>query len=187
MDTQGNGSKSITGKATTAISPIEEPTRDGFTFTGWDKTLNFGEIGTVTVFTAQWTIKSYNVTFDVGDNTKGTMSGYTAPVTVEYGKSVASADIPSITTSTGNVFIGWLNSGDNSVYTAASLANYKVTGDVTFTAQYANASDAIVIFDYDGGTADGKYSSYRTGTPDSKIVDTGAIPTPTRPGFTFTG
>lgn len=184
VDTQGNGSKSITGKATTAISPIEEPTRDGFTFTGWDNPLNFGEIGTVTVFTAQWSKQAYTVTFEEG--TDGTMNG-DADAQVDYNGSVPADKIPNVTANAGKVFIGWLNSDDNSVYTAESLANYKVTGNVTFTAQYANASDAIVIFDYDGGTAEGKYSSYRTGTPDSKIVDTGAIPTPTRPGFTFTG
>lgn len=186
VDTQGNGSKSITGKATTAIpnSDVTTPTRDGYTFNGWDKTLNFGEIGTVTVFTAQWSKQTYTVTFEAG--TDGTMTG--DPVAqVDYNGSVPADKIPNVTENAGKVFIGWLNGSDNSVYTAESLANYKVTGNVTFTAQYANDSDAIVIFDYDGGTADGKYSSYRTGTPDSKIVATGAIPTPTRPGFTFNG
>lgn len=184
VDTQGNGSKSITGKATTAIpnSDVTTPTRDGYTFNGWDKTLNFGEIGTVTVFTAQWSKQTYTVTFEEG--TDGTMTGDPA-AQVDYNGSVPADKIPDVTANAGKVFIGWLNSGDNSVYTAASLANYKVTDNVTFTAQYADDSNAIVIFDYDGGTADGKYSSYRTGTPGSKIVDTGAIPTPTRPGFTF--
>lgn len=187
VDTQGNGSKSITGKATTAIpnSDVPMPTRDGYTFNGWDKQpLNFGEIGTVTVFTAQWSKQTYTVTFKEG--TDGTMTG-DAAAQVDYNGSVPADKIPNVTENAGKVFIGWLNGSDNSVYTAESLANYKVTGNVTFTAKYANASDAIVIFDYDGGTAEGKYSSYRTGTPDSKIVDTGAIPTPTRPGFTFTG
>ena len=185
VDTKGNGSKSFTGKATTAIPTIETPTRDGYTFNGWDKQpLNFGEIGTVTVFTAQWSKQTYTVTFEEG--TDGTMTG-DAAAQVDYNGSVPKDKIPTVTEDAGKVFIGWLNSGDNSVYTAESLANYKVTDNVTFTAQYANDSDAIVIFDYDGGTAEGKYSSYRTGTPGSKIVDTGAILPPTRPGFTFTG
>lgn len=186
VDAEGSGSKHITGKATTAIPNSEVPTltRDGYTFNGWGKPLNFGEIGTVTVFTAKWDEQEYTVTFEAG--TDGTMVG-DATAQVNYNGSVPADKIPTVTAGAGKVFIGWLNGSDNSVYTAASLANYKVTGNVTFTAKYANASDAIVIFDYDGGTAEGKYSSYRTGTPDSKIVDTGAIPTPTRPGFTFTG
>lgn len=184
-DINGDGSKYVTGKADAAITGITTPTRTGYTFAGWDNAdLKFGASGSVTVFTAQWTIKSYDVTFDVGDNTKGTMSGYTAPVPVEYGKSVASADIPSITASAGNVFVGWLNSSDNSVYTADSLKNYVVTGDVTFTAQYADASLATVIFVYAGGTLNGEHSKLVSATEGSAI---GTLPEPTRDGYTLTG
>ena len=184
-DINGNGSKYVTGKADAAITGIADPTRTGYTFDGWDNTdLKFGASGSVTEFTAQWTIKSYDVTFDVGDNTKGTMTGYTTPVTVEYGKSVASADIPSIAASAGNVFVGWLNSSDNSVYTADSLKNYVVTGNVTFTAQYADASLATVIFVYAGGTLNDEHSKLITGTEGSAIV---TLPEPTRDGYTLTG
>lgn len=184
-DINGNGSKYITGKADAAITGIADPTRTGYTFAGWGNAdLKFGASGSVTEFTAQWTIKSYNVTFEVGDDTKGTMTGYTAPVEVEYGKSVASADIPSIAASAGNVFVGWLNSSDNSVYTADSLKNYVVTGDVTFTAQYVDASLATVIFVYAGGTLNGEHSKLITGTEGSAI---GTLPVPTRDGYTLTG
>ena len=184
-DANGNGSKYITGKADAAITGIADPTRTGYTFDGWDNTdLKFGASGSVTEFTAQWTIKSYDVTFDVGDNTKGTMTGYTTPVTVEYGKSVASADIPSIAASAGNVFVGWLNSSDNSVYAADSLKNYVVTGNVTFTAQYADASLATVIFVYAGGTLNGEHSKLVSATEGSAI---GTLPEPTRDGYTLTG
>ena len=105
------------------------------------------------MFTAQWSKQAYTVTFEAG--TDGTMTG-DAAAQVDYNGSVPADKIPTVTAGAGKVFIGWLNSGDNSVYTAASLANYKVTGNVTFTAQYANDSDAIVIFDYDGGTATAK-------------------------------
>lgn len=184
-DANGNGSKYVTGKADAAITGIADPTRTGYTFAGWGNAdLKFGASGSVTVFTAQWTINSYDVTFDVGDNTKGTMSGYTAPVTVEYGKSVASADIPSIAASVGNVFVGWLNSSDNSVYAADSLKNYVVTGNVTFTAQYADASLATVIFVYAGGTLNGEHSKLVSATEGSPI---GTLPVPTRDGYTLTG
>ena len=192
VDANKNGSQYVTGKAGFEIANRPTPTRTGYKPNGWKvngqhvNAFEFGEVGSVTVFVADWTIESYNVTF-ANDDTKGTMTGYTAPVEVKYGKSVASADIPSIAESAGNVFVGWLNSSDNSVYTADSLKNYVVTGNVTFTAQYANAADAIVIFDYDGGTANGKYFDFRTGTPGTKISDTGAIPTLTRGGDTFTG
>lgn len=184
-DINGDGSKYVTGKADAAITGIADPTRTGYTFAGWGNAdLKFGASGSVTVFTAQWTIKSYDVTFDVGDTNKGTMSGYTAPVTVEYGNSVASADIPSITASAGNVFVGWLNSSDNSVYTADSLKNYVVTGNVTFTAQYVDASLATVIFVYAGGTLNGEHSKLVSATEGSAI---GTLPEPTRDGYTLTG
>ena len=184
-DINGNGSKYVTGKADAAITGIADPTRTGYTFAGWGNAdLKFGASGSVTEFTAQWTIKSYNVTFDVGDDTKGTMSGYTAPVKVEYGKSVASADIPSIAAIAGNVFVGWLNSSDNSVYTADSLKNYVVTGNVTFTAQYVDASLATVIFVYAGGTLNGEHSKLVSATEGSAI---GTLPEPTRDGYTLTG
>lgn len=184
-DINGNGSKYITGKADAAITGIADPTRTGYTFDGWGNAdLKFGASGSVTKFTAQWTIKSYNVTFDVGDDTKGTMSGYTGPYEVEYGKSVASADIPSIAEIAGNVFVGWLNSSDNSVYTADSLKHYAVTGDVTFTAQYVDASLATVIFVYAGGTLNGEHSKLITGTEGSAI---GTLPEPPRDGYTLTG
>lgn len=184
-DANGNGSKYVTGKADAAITGIADPTRTGYTFAGWGNAdLKFGASGSVTEFTAQWTIKSYDVTFEVGDNNKGTMSGYTDPVTVEYGKSVPSADIPSIAASAGNVFVGWLNSSDNSVYTADSLKNYVVTGNVTFTAQYVDASLATVIFVYAGGTLNGEHSKLVSATEGSAI---GTLPEPTRDGYTLTG
>ena len=184
-DANGNGSKYVTGKADAAITGIADPTRTGYTFAGWGNAdLKFGASGSVTEFTAQWTIKSYDVTFEVGDNNKGTMSGYTDPVTVEYGKSVPSADIPRIAASAGNVFVGWLNSSDNSVYTTDSLKNYVVTGNVTFTAQYVDASLATVIFVYAGGTLNGEYSKLVSATEGSAI---GTLPEPTRDGYTLTG
>ena len=190
VDANKNGSKYFTGKAGFEITNKPTPTRTGYKLNGWKvngqpvNAFEFGEVGSVTVFVADWTIESYNVTF-ANDDTKGTMSGYTGPIEVEYGSSVA--NVPTIAESTGNVFVGWLNNSDNSIYTQESTKHYVVTGNVTFTAQYANAADAIVIFDYDGGTANGKYSDYRTGTPGAKISDTGVIPTPTRGGDLFTG
>ena len=183
-DTAGNGSQHKTGKANTVITGMTQPTRKGYRFVEWDPAeLKFGPVGSVTVFTATWTIETYSVTF-ANDDTQGTMTNYADPIEVEYGSSVAAGDLPQITANTGKVFLGWLNSADNSIYTDDMLANYKVTGNVTFTAQYATDSDAIVIFDYNGGTVGTKYSDYVTGTPGTKI---GTIPTPSRAGYTQNG
>lgn len=179
-DVDGNGSKYVTGKAGTTITGIADPNRTGYHFDGWDKTLEYGAVGTVTVFTAQWTINEYNVTFESG--TDGSLDGgnVNAVYQVEHDTSVTT--IPTVSANAGKVFIGWRNSLDNSVYTADSLANYKVTGDVTFTAQYMDEGDATVIFVFAGGNVNGEHSMVKTGTPGTEI---GTLPEPQREGYTF--
>ena len=181
-DVDGNGSKYVTGKAGTTITGIADPNRTGYHFDGWDKTLEYGAVGTVTVFTAQWTINEYNVTFESG--TDGSLDGgnVNAVYQVKYDTSVTT--IPTVTANTGKVFVGWLNSLDNSVYTADSLANYKVTANVTFTAQYMDEGEATVILVFAGGNVNGEHSMVKTGTPGTEI---GELPEPQREGYTFNG
>ena len=181
-DVQGNGSKYVTGKAGTTITGIADPNRTGYHFDGWDKTLEYGAVGTVTVFTAQWTINGYDVTFTPG--TDGTLDSGDASAVYQVEHDTSVTTVPTVTANTGKVFVGWLNSLDNSVYTADSLANYKVTGNVTFTAQYADEDKATVIFVFAGGTVNGQYSEVKTGTPGTEI---GTLPEPQREGYTFNG
>lgn len=182
-DNVGNGAKHMTGRPGTTITNAPTPSRTGYSFAGWDNTLEYGEVGTVTVFTARWTINSYDVTF-ANDDTSGTMSGYTDPVEVEYGSSVAAGSIPTITATSGKVFIGWKCSADNSVYTQESIKSYVVTADVTFEAQYENADEATVIFVFAGGTLNGEHSKVITGTEGTAI---GTLPEPTRTGYMLNG
>ena len=180
VDTAGNGSKYVTGKAGATITGIDDPNRTGYRFDGWDKTLEFGAVGSVTVFTAQWTINKYDVTFEPGTDGSLDSGDANAVYQVEHDTSVTT--IPTVSANAGKVFVGWLNSLDNSVYTADSLANYKVTGDVTFTAQYVDEDKATVIFVFAGGTVNGQHSEVRTGTPGEPI---GTLPEPQREGYTF--
>ena len=184
VDAQGNGAVHMTGKAGTDIPNEPTPTLAGHVFGNWDNTvLKFGAAGTVTVFTAQWAILPYDVTFS-NDDTKGTMTGYTTPIKVEYGSSVDAADIPTVTAEDAYVFIGWRNSVNGSLYTHESIQHYIVTEDVTFTAEYADAADATVIFIFAGGTVGTAHSEIRTGTPGDAI---GALPIPDRDGYTLNG
>ena len=180
VDTAGNGSKYVTGKAGATITGIDDPNRTGYRFDGWDKTLEFGAVGSVTVFTAQWTINKYDVTFEPGTDGSLDSGDANAVYQVEHDTSVTT--IPTVSANAGKVFVGWLNSLDNSVYTADRLANYKVTGDVTFTAQYVDEDKATVIFVFAGGTVNGQHSEVRTGTPGEPI---GTLPEPQREGYTF--
>lgn len=181
-DANGNTSVRKTGAADAAIT-ITAPTREGYTFAGWDKgEPKFGATGTVTVFTAQWTANKHEVTFGVGDDTKGEMNG-DASVQVEHNGYVEANKVPTISAKTGYMFIGW--SDGTSTYAADAIKNYKVTADVTFTAQYEDNSKAVVIFDFNGGKdADGKNSVSMSGDANAAINN---MAEPSRDGYTFAG
>jgi len=114
---------------------LPNPTRSGYTFTGWTlsgggslsgNTYTFGTSnGTVT---AQWAanVTNYTVTY----NADGGNPANIAPVTVASGTSIT---LPTAPTKSGNIFKGW-KTGNT---TLAAGASYTVVGNVTFTAQWA--------------------------------------------------
>ncbi len=91
----------------------ENPTRTGYTFTGWDK--SFSNITADTTVTATYSINKYTVTFK--DHDGSTL----ATRTVNYGSA---ATAPSDPTRSGYEFTGWDKSFSN------------VTSNLTVTAQY---------------------------------------------------
>jgi hypothetical protein len=112
------------GSAATAPA---DPTREGYTFTGWD--VPFDNVtGDLTV-TAQYQINSYTVTFLDWD---GSML---ATDTVDHGSA---ATAPADPTREGYTFTGWDVPFDN------------VTGDLTVTAQYQINSYTVTFLDWDG-------------------------------------
>jgi len=114
---------------------LPTPTRSNYTFTGWTlsgggslsgSTYTFGTSnGTVT---AQWrtNVTNYTVTY----NTDGGNPATIAPVTVASGTSIT---LPAAPTKNGNIFRCWKTGST----TLAAGASYTVTGNVTFTAQWA--------------------------------------------------
>ena len=174
-------SSSFSGKPGTTYT-IPVPARTGYTLSGWSPDSPngiFGTAGSVTTYTAQWTINSYTVTFMAGTN--GAMSPEPATANVNHGSSVA--DVPTITADTGYVFIGWESSQTNGIYDKAAVLKYPVTANVTFTALYTDSEKATVIFDYNGGTASGTASSSVSGKPGTSY----AAPMPTKTGYNFAG
>lgn len=95
-----------------ATTPVN-PTRDGYTFTGWDKT--FTNVTSNLTITAQYSINTYTVTFK---DYNGTVL---KTETVNYGSN---ATPPSNPVREGHEFTGWDKTFDN------------VTSDLTVTAQY---------------------------------------------------
>ncbi len=79
-----------------AVAP-DSPSREGYTFTGWDK--SFTSVTTDLTVKATYKIKTFNITFL---DTKGNVIG--TPQKVNYGDS---ATPPAVTLETGHVFVGW--------------------------------------------------------------------------------
>ncbi|WP_194757549.1 InlB B-repeat-containing protein, partial [Aliidiomarina indica] len=104
-----------------------DPTREGYTFTGWSASLD-DITGDLTI-TAQYAINTYTVTFQDHDGS------VIETQTVEHGSS---ATAPADPTREGYTFTGW----------DASFA--EVTGDLTVTAQYAINTYTVTFADYDG-------------------------------------
>ena len=80
------------------VTAPADPTKTGYTFAGWDKTVPATMPAADTVINAQWTVNSYTVTFDTDGGS------YIAPVTGEYGAAVTA---PADPTKTGYTFTGW--------------------------------------------------------------------------------
>ena len=84
----------------TVITKPEDPTKEGYTFAGWDP--EFVEGATVPVggitYTATWTVNSHTITF----NTNG--GSEIEPMTLDYGTAIVLPDAP---TREGYEFAGW--------------------------------------------------------------------------------
>ena len=118
----------------TATAPAD-PTRDGYTFAGWDK--SFNNIVTDTVVTATYTLNTpvvqyYTVTFQDHDGT------VLKTQTVENG---CAATAPTSPNRHGYIFTGWDKTFEN------------VTGDLIVTATYAKIevqTYTVTFVDYNG-------------------------------------
>ena len=82
----------------TAITAPAAPTREGYTFVGWDKSIPATMPAENITITAQWKINKYTITFDTAGGTE------IAPITQDYGTQIAS---PAAPTREGYNFVGW--------------------------------------------------------------------------------
>ncbi|NMN02029.1 InlB B-repeat-containing protein [Bifidobacterium panos] len=158
----------------------EEPTRTGYTFKQWDKTLST-TYQSVT-YTAEWTVNPNTVTFLPGDN--GTLTGDTS-YTVNSGEKVTGE--PTANATAGYTFVGWESSEDGLLYGKDGVkGKYVVSGlnpEVKFTARYEPNNGAKAVFNANGGLIDQKDASV---TREGKQGETYTKPSnPTRDGYTF--
>ena len=127
FDTAGGSEvPSITQDYGTAITPPAAPTRTGYTFAGWDKTIpTTMPAGNMTI-TAQWQVNQYTITFDTAGGSE------VAPITQDYGTTITAPANPA---KTGYTFAGW----DREIPTTMPA------GDMTITARWTENRVIVII------------------------------------------
>ena len=88
----------ITQEYGTVITAPEAPTREGYTFIGWDKEIPTTMPAENMTVTAQWEINQYTITFDTNGGSEIT------PITQDYGTAITAPEAP---TREGYTFMGW--------------------------------------------------------------------------------
>jgi len=139
-----------------SATPPTAPTREGYTFTGWD--IAFNKVTNDLTVTAEYTINSYTVTFAGWDGT------VLKTQTVNQGSS---AIAPTAPTRIGYTFTGWDKTFNN------------VTSNLTVTARYTIITYTVTFVDWDGTVLKTQTINHgSSATPPTA---------PTREGYTFTG
>ena len=99
FDTDGGSEVApITQDYGTQITAPADPTREGYTFIGWDKAIPATMPAEDLTVTAQWRINQYTIAFDTDGGSA------IAPITQDYGTQITA---PADPTREGYTFIGW--------------------------------------------------------------------------------
>ena len=150
--------KSSTQDYGTAIDAPADPTREGYTFAGWDQTVPGTMPAEDMVLTARWTVNRYTITFKDGDEV-------ISAVTRDYAAEVKA---PADPTKEGYTFAGW----------DTEIPATMPARDMTIQAKWT-VNKYTITFDTDGG------SSIASITQDYGTALT--LPTPAKEGYGFGG
>ena len=161
FDTAGGSEVApITQDYGTTITALANPTKTGYTFAGWDKTIPSTMPAGDMAITAQWQLNQYTITFD-------TAGGSEVPsITQDYGTAITA---PANPTKTGYTFAGW----------DKTIPSTMPAGDMAITAQW-QLNQYTITFDTAGG------SEVPSITQDYGTAIT-APANPTKTGYTFAG
>ena len=161
FDTVGGSEvPSITQDYGTAITAPANPTKTGYTFAGWDKTIPTTMPAENITLTARWQVNQYTITF------KPENGGQDIVIKQDYGTAITA---PANPTKTGYTFAGW----DRESPTTMPAEN------ITLTAQW-QLNRYTITFDTVGG------SEVPSITQDYGTAIT-APANPTKTGYTFAG
>ena len=174
-----DGENPLTFTKTTETFTLINPTRKGYTFTGWTGTGLSEPTVTVTVeqgtktnleYTANFEKINYNITYDLDDGTVAVANPETYTVTNSF-----TLNNP---TKRGYTFTGWTGTGLNEPTINVTVPGNSI-GDRTYTAHYN-----IITYNITYNLYDGVVSS----NPDTyKVTDSFTLNNPTKEGYSFTG
>ena len=148
--------------------PSEDPTKTGYTFAGWDKTIPGTMPAEDVTVKAQWKVVNYSITYDLDG---GTVEDNPNSYTVESDFTLKNP------TKEGYTFAGWSGTGFSGTEKAVTIKN--ATGNREYTANWT-ANQYTITFNTDGGSAV-KSITQDYGT---KIT---APANPAKEGYTFSG
>lgn len=114
----------ITQDYGTAVTAPADPTRTGYTFSGWDKAIPETMPAENTTITARWSVNRYTITFDTDGGSA------VSAITKNYGAAVSA---PTAPTKTGYTFAGW-QLGD-APYTFSTMPAESITLTARWTAR----------------------------------------------------
>jgi uncharacterized repeat protein (TIGR02543 family) len=162
-DWDGKALKTETVKWNNNATAPANPSREGYTFTGWDKT--FTNIKANTEVTAQYSINTYTLSFNSNGGTT------VDDITAAYGTAVTAPT----STRTGYTFSKWVDADGNGVPSIMPAEN------ISYTAQWTPNSYTI-SFNSNNGTGD--MNSINAVYDSDAVLPTCTL---TRTGYTFSG
>ena len=156
----GTENVEITQDYGTKFDTPADPTREGYTFAGWDMDIPETIPAENMSFTAKWIANQYTLTFDSDGGSD------VAAITQDYGTKI---DTPAAPTKTGYTFAGWDN----------EIPETMPAESMSFKAQWT-INQYTLTFNADNGTEDVEITQ-DYGTKFDTPAD------PTREGYTFAG
>ncbi len=158
-----NGGEGGTGPTPTEFgAAITAPvvTKEGYTFVSWEPAVPPTMPAADSVYVAQWSINSYNLTFDADGG-----EGGTGPTPTEFGAAITAP----VVTKEGHTFVAWEPAVPPTMPAADSV--YKATWQV---------NSYNLTFDADGGEGG-------TGPTPTEFGTAITAPVVTKEGYTFLG
>jgi uncharacterized repeat protein (TIGR02543 family) len=120
------------------------PTKKGYAFAGWDKTVPSEIPSQDMTFTATWTLSTYTITYDLADGSLP--EGKKNPTSYTF----ETADFTLVNPMReGYNFAGWIIEGQNEPMMTVTIKKGSCTGNLKFTATWTE-KPAVMLGDVDG-------------------------------------